>query len=1084
MAPHDHPSALLSASTFLSFDIVKTLPALPARLSDVNAWHGHIPFARWLIQAMRPRTLVELGVHKGDSYCAFCEMVAQTGLDTQCHGIDSWEGDVHSGFYGEEIYLELSDHHDPRYGHFSRLIRAYFADALDRFADGSIDLLHIDGLHTYDAVRSDFESWLPKTSDCAVVLFHDTAVLWKDFGVWRLWTELTERYPHFSFSHSNGLGVLAVGADMPPAIRWLTGLSPDDADELRAFFEGMGRRIMQEGAVARLEDETRALSTRLQAQADAFDRQNKQILEINAHWHDQLKTEMAHLRERLTDREAEAARLDERLQRKDSELMAKDAALSSKDHELIAKNAEMAHLQECLTQKDAQLAEVYGSRSWRVTAPLRAVMSVRSRWKPVAVRTVRSVPFVGEPALREARVLRQRLKRPPQIPEADDLTDAKEAFRRRLETHFTAFMTGDEDLQLPASARPKVTVLLVLWNQAPLTLACLRALSGEFDLPLEVVIVDNASTDRTGEMLERVHGARILRNDDNLGFLKAVNQGVAEARGEHVLLLNNDAVMRPGSLAAAVETLEGGEDVGAVGGRIVLLNDRLQEGGSIIWRDGSCLGYARGALPEAGEVMFRRDVDYCSGVFLLFRRKTFEYLGGFDEAFLPCYYEETDFCLRLWESGKRVVYDPRAVIDHFEFGSSEKSADALALQARNRATFEAKHAETLTHHHLPGPESVLEARMRGKHAGRLLMIDDRVPLPDLGAGYPRACHLLREIIAAGYFVTLYPLQEPVEDWERTYAALPLEAEVMMDHGLAGLSAFLEERQGYYDTLLVSRPHNMEVVKRLLDKAPELFAGMKIIYDAEALFAGRDAAKAKLFKDTAELRRAEKAIAAEIALAKPAHHVITVSDAEAHQFREQLDGVVHVIGHALVPEPTSRPFDARENLLFVGAMNDDHSPNVDSLVWFVKEVMPRLHEKAGQAIALQAAGANKAPLVQALRGVNVSFLGRVDSLASLYDASRVFIAPTRYAGGIPHKVHEAASHGLPVVATSLLARQLGWRHEEELLVADSPDDFAEQVARLYADPDLWQALRDTALARVAKDCSPERFTSRLHAILNG
>jgi GT2 family glycosyltransferase len=160
---------------------------------------------------------------------------------------------------------------------------------------------------------------------------------------------------------------------------------------------------------------------------------------------------------------------------------------------------------------------------------------------------------------------------------------------------------------------------------------------------MDIIIVDNNSSDDTASLLDRLEGATIVRNSANMHFLKAANAGAREARGRYILFLNNDAQVHPGSIQAAIETLEKSGDIGAVGGKLILPDGSLQEAGSIVWRDGSCLGYGRGGDPFAPEYMFRRDVDYCSGAFLLTRRETFMRLGGFDEAYQPFYYEETDF---------------------------------------------------------------------------------------------------------------------------------------------------------------------------------------------------------------------------------------------------------------------------------------------------------------------------------------------------------------------------------------------------------------------------------------------------------
>jgi hypothetical protein len=176
-----------------------------------SAWLGHAPFAFWLIEAQRPECLVELGTLYGFSYFCFCQQVKRMGLQTSCMAVDTWAGDAHAGFYSDEVFNEVQFYNNSEYAAFSRLLRCTFDEALERVPDNSVDLLHIDGRHFYNDVKHDFESWKRKLSPRAIVLFHDTQVKERGFGVWRFWEELSREFPRFEFTHSHGLGVLGVG---------------------------------------------------------------------------------------------------------------------------------------------------------------------------------------------------------------------------------------------------------------------------------------------------------------------------------------------------------------------------------------------------------------------------------------------------------------------------------------------------------------------------------------------------------------------------------------------------------------------------------------------------------------------------------------------------------------------------------------------------------------------------------------------------------------------------------------------------------------------------------------------------------
>lgn len=246
-----------------------------------SAWKEHIPFAFFVVSAMRPRVFVELGTHFGDSYCAFCQAVRRLNLTTRCYAVDTWRGDEHAGFYEADVLLDLKKHHDPRYETFSRLVQSSFDEALAHFPDRSIDLLHIDGLHTYESVRHDFEAWLPKLSDRAVVLFHDTNVKERDFGVYRLWDEVRIGRPHFEFLHGHGLGVLATGAMVSPELCSLFEARPDQVALIREVFSQLGRRLSSGYAQ---EDALRTLSRHLAAKDETIRDLTRRLDRITSTW--------------------------------------------------------------------------------------------------------------------------------------------------------------------------------------------------------------------------------------------------------------------------------------------------------------------------------------------------------------------------------------------------------------------------------------------------------------------------------------------------------------------------------------------------------------------------------------------------------------------------------------------------------------------------------------------------------------------------------------------------------------------------------------------------------------------------------
>ncbi|PON13434.1 hypothetical protein C2W62_34390, partial [Candidatus Entotheonella serta] len=316
----------------------------PDRLTRFSAWHEHIPFAMLLVDILRPALIVELGTQYGDSYCAFCQAVQHLDIDARCYAIDTWQGDEQTGFYGEDVLDSLRRHHDPKYGSFSRLIQSTFDDALPHFMDGTIDLLHIDGYHTYDAVKHDFESWLPKLSASGIVLFHDTNVHERDFGVWRYWQEVSGKYASYEFLHGHGLGMLAPGNVHATMLQEMFHADGEDTARIREYFFQLGHKWT-------IYNDLQSKTTNL-AHTQELLNQCRNDLSRTQSVLNQKNIDFSRLQELLNQRNIDFAKAKEALNHLNAEL--------SNTHEILnQRNAHLAIYEETLRTKDEQYTKVH-----------------------------------------------------------------------------------------------------------------------------------------------------------------------------------------------------------------------------------------------------------------------------------------------------------------------------------------------------------------------------------------------------------------------------------------------------------------------------------------------------------------------------------------------------------------------------------------------------------------------------------------------------------------------------------------------------------------------------------------------------
>jgi len=633
---------------------------------------------------------------------------------------------------------------------------------------------------------------------------------------------------------------------------------------------------------------------------------------------------------------------------------------------------------------------------------------------------------------------------------------------------------GRTQYSFECTGKPLLSVVLIVTDKFASTIATIGSLRDNFVGDMELIVVDCGSADETTLIDDYVVGVRLLRFDSGLNWTHAANAAFQFAAAPAILLLGNEAQLAPGAVRRALSRLSSNGDVGAVGGMIVQPRGVIGQAGGIVWNDGSCEDYQRDQTPLAPEANFVRNVDYCSTAFLLVRADLLETLEGFDHDTAASGFAVADLCLRIAAAGARVVYDPSVVVF---------SDDAGRRPGEPTQAFLSRHAALLAGRPARGGAAQVRARQSGPVPPRVLFIEDTVPLRQIGSGFVRANDLVRVLADLGCQVTVFPMNGSTHNVARVFRDMPDTAEVMHDRAVDRFKELLHGRVDCYDVVWVARAHNLDRIHLELAKWLDRSTRRPlVVLDTEAIAPVRDAQQAALKAETYDL---EAAVTAGFRNASICDVVVTVNEAEASFMRDRGFGSVRVVGHMIEPRPTPRTFAQRAGMLFVGAIHSVGSPNYDSLVWFVDEVLPLIEEALGWETRLNIAGytAPGVDLSRFERHPRITVRGAISNLEPLYNSNRVFIAPTRFAAGTPYKVHEAASRGLPVVAASHLCDALGWMHEEEIMAAElDPQAFAAAVITVYQQDVLWRHLREGALRRVRTENSRQDFVEAVERVL--
>lgn len=364
---------------------------------------------------------------------------------------------------------------------------------------------------------------------------------------------------------------------------------------------------------------------------------------------------------------------------------------------------------------------------------------------------------------------------------------------------------------------------------------------------------------------------------------------------------------------------------------------------------------------------------------------------------------------------------------------------------------------------------------------RILVLEDAVPIPSRGAGFPRSHAIVERLALAGHEVTVFPTEVFCEDATALRAVYDATVRLAVKIGAINLRYFLDREPNNYDVVLACRPRNLNRFARLRRCPPAAVAGAAVVYDAEALFALRTILRAEWKGNRLAMSMGKRRLLRELRQAADASAVISASAYEAELLRASGCKNVHVVRHRVTAQPTEARFEDRNIALFVGPMYSG-SPNAEAMLWFSAEVLPLILERVPEFRTV-AVGVASVDVEAELESRGVELAGHVSHLNGVYEACRVFVAPVLFGAGVPLKIYEAAARGVPVTTTSLGAFQLGWSDGVELRSSHSAEGFAAGCIELWSDPTAWGGLRHRALQRVLEQCNEDRFSNSLLTALS-
>ncbi len=614
-------------------------------------------------------------------------------------------------------------------------------------------------------------------------------------------------------------------------------------------------------------------------------------------------------------------------------------------------------------------------------------------------------------------------------------------------------------LKFPFHEQPKVSVVVPVHNKFAVTYHCMAALLFAYnEASFEVILVDDGSSDETVSIEELVSGIVYLRHETSQGFIRSCNRGAHSARGEYIVMLNNDTEPTVHWLDELLFTFAAFDQVGLAGSKLLYPDGSLQEAGGIVWGSGNPWNYGRGGNPGDPRFNYTRQADYLSGAAIMLAKRVWDQVGGFSEDYCPAYFEDTDLAFKVRAAGYKTVFAPLSVVYHFEGVSSgtDIASGTKRYQEINRPKFKQKWIHQCRYNGEEGKDADLN-KDRGVTL-RALVIDYQTPRPDIDAGSYAAIQEIRLLQSLGFKVTFVP---------DNFAYLGKYTELLQRLGVETLYApfaftmqsVLEKRGHEFDVVYITRyyvaKNHLSLVKQYAPRAKVLFCNADLHFLREL----REALESK---DIEQLKKACIIREEELSVMREADVTLSYNEIEhAVVLSHNLNSTKIMTCPWVVDVSDKTPgFCTRNDIAFLGGFG--HPPNKAAVLFFIGQVMPILHKQLPEA-KFRVFGSNMPDEIKKLATQDVIIEGYIEDVADVYDSCRVFVAPLLTGAGIKGKVIEALAYGTPSVLTAMAAEGIPLRHGAEALIAETAQEWADAVTELYTNQTLWEQMSTAAKA---------------------